>query len=274
MGSSSFNLSERAVSRIAEAAALGVPGCVSLDAKLAGIAGRGLPRVEAHIDRLASSVDIDAQIAASYPSPVVAVTDTVREAVISHVETLTGLAVSRVNVTVANVVPAAGEDGPGRVSAQDVEGHPTFVVPADIRVKPLKVSSPVTRPRRELKSVAPAPRHPLAHPGVPAPVRVRGDGFEPPVRPLVAVAPPPPVVPAAVEVPPPPALRPASAPVAPALKRVVAKRPPRVAVVAARPVVRSVEAPEPTHVAVPRAPRPVPLSPIVIEPVVNHVPAY
>ena len=44
MAELTYQLSERTVEHIAEAAARKVPGSIALDAKLAGLAGRSLPR--------------------------------------------------------------------------------------------------------------------------------------------------------------------------------------------------------------------------------------
>ena len=81
MAELTYQLSERTVEHIAEAAARKVPGSIALDAKLAGLAGRSLPRSTAYLNRRAGTVTIDADIAASYPAPIAAVTDAVVSAV-------------------------------------------------------------------------------------------------------------------------------------------------------------------------------------------------
>ena len=117
MDTSFYHVSERTIERVAEVAASTVPGSRNIDAKLAGLAGRSLPRIEAHIDRTTGLVAIDAEIATSYPAPVAAITDAVRATIIAHIRTLTGMDVSRVNVTVANVESI--DDG-SRVTWDDV----------------------------------------------------------------------------------------------------------------------------------------------------------
>ena len=122
----SYHLSEKAVEHIAEAAISDVPGSVALDAKLAGLAGRSLPRATAYMDKRAGTVAIDADIAAIYPSPVAAVTDAVRETVTRHIHTLTGLEVTRVNIKVVNTKAAA----PGSaVSAEQVAWYDSNITP-------------------------------------------------------------------------------------------------------------------------------------------------
>ncbi|MDY5786335.1 Asp23/Gls24 family envelope stress response protein [Corynebacterium sp.] len=179
---SSFRLSGKAVARIAEAAALAVPGCIRLDAKLAGLAGRGLPKIDAIIDKAAAMVSIEAVIATSYPAPVVDVAEAVRTAIASHVETLTGYTVVRVNITVANARATGTTAQDSRITADDVAGHATFIVPTPITVRPLRVKSPVARPLRELREITvtpPAPRAVAArppavtHPATPDPQPVR-----------------------------------------------------------------------------------------------------
>lgn len=112
-------INDKAVARVAEAAALSVPGCAAVDAKLAGLAGRGLPRVEVSLDRAASTASMSVEMAVSYPSPVVAVTEAVRAAIVAQVATLTGFRVTRVDVTVA-----AARHNAAAVTRVAVERHP------------------------------------------------------------------------------------------------------------------------------------------------------
>ena len=97
MDPDSYRISEKAVGRVAEAAVLTVPGTCAIDAKLAGLAGRSFPRVDAHIDRPSGAVALDVEMVTTYPAPVGAITDEVRQTVGTHVETLTGLTVTRIN---------------------------------------------------------------------------------------------------------------------------------------------------------------------------------
>ncbi|WP_288833381.1 Asp23/Gls24 family envelope stress response protein [uncultured Corynebacterium sp.] len=264
MSSSSFHLNERAVARIAEAAAQGVPGTVALDSKLAGLAGRGLPRVEARIDHVASAAAVDVELAVSYPSPVVAVTDAVRAAVIAQVEALTGLSVVRVNVTVADAraegAESADQGAHGRVTAEQVQRHPVGIDPRPIEVPALGVTSPATRPAAPLAEIRVSPSsRTVAHPSAPAPTPVRVAGFLPdPVSPR-PVAAPEPATPRSPHTPPPVRLAPLAVPEPARLAPVVVKPAPRVPVKVSPSPVRSVSAPEPA-----------PLSQISINPVVNY----
>lgn len=161
----SYHLSQKAVERIAEAAISDVPGSVALDAKLAGLAGRSLPRATAYMDKRAGTVALDADIAAIYPSPVAAVTDVVRETVSRHVHTLTGLDVTRVNIKVVNAKAAATPHS--AVSAEQVAWYNTGITP-----KPPRVSSSSDHVRTVS---APATR------------AVRSTGFRPAEKPLAPI---------------------------------------------------------------------------------------
>jgi len=139
MDPAAYRISEKTVQRIGEVAVLTVPGVRAIDAKLAGLAGRSFPRVNAQIDRHAGSVILDVEIVSSYPAPVGAITDEVRETIGSHVETLTGLAVQKVNIVVVDAESMAlGQ----RVTRNDLLHHPTGIAPATIRVARSKVFSP------------------------------------------------------------------------------------------------------------------------------------
>ena len=104
MDTSFYHVSERTIERVAEVAAAAVPGCRTIDAKLAGLAGRSFPRVHARLDQAAGTVAVDTEIAASYPAPVAAITDAVRAAIIAHIRTLVGLdAVSYTHLTLPTI---------------------------------------------------------------------------------------------------------------------------------------------------------------------------
>ncbi|MCT1425250.1 Asp23/Gls24 family envelope stress response protein [Corynebacterium sanguinis] len=159
MAELTYQLSERTVEHIAEAAARKVPGSIALDAKLAGLAGRSLPRSTAYLNRRAGTVTIDADIAASYPAPIAAVTDVVREAIRRQVSTLTGLEVTRVNIKVANAKPAGGRE---RVDATRLDSHPIDIAPTPVRVRSsstnvARVSAPPQRPVRSVQAPEPGP---------------------------------------------------------------------------------------------------------------------
>ena len=204
MGTTFYHISERAVERVAEVAASSVPGTLAVDAKLAGLAGRSFPRIDVHLDRQSGVAAIEAEIATAYPAPIAAITDAVRATVISHVRTLTGLDVSRVNVSVASV-EAQGLDG--RVTWDEVASHSAFAIPTPIRVHQLSVESPRTKQRAPLTEIHArsleddmwefnAPR-PAAVQSVktPRPAKVRTEGFAPDALRLAPVDTPAPAKP-------------------------------------------------------------------------------
>lgn len=170
MDTSFYHISEKAVERVAETAALTVPGVRALDAKLAGLAGRSLPRVEVRLDRATATAAVEADIATTYPSPVAAITDAVRATIIAHIRTLCGLDVSRVKVNVANV---EADPAGGRVTWDDVASHTAGVVPVPVLVTPSEVTSPVVAQRKDLLpiDVESSADH-LRHVVVPAPPEV------------------------------------------------------------------------------------------------------
>ncbi|WP_165164593.1 Asp23/Gls24 family envelope stress response protein [Corynebacterium qintianiae] len=204
MDPTSLHLSERAVERIAEAAVRGVPGSICLDAKLAGLAGRSLPRAHAHLNKRAGTAAIETEIAVSYPSPVAAITDAIRAAVIAQVHTLTGMEVTRVNIKVADA--KAG----GAVTLREVTEHPVAIDPIPVRVRsssqrPERVSAPAPRPVRtgglrpkqhellpvgftpaEVVDTFSAPPIDVAAPHTPAPTPLRPITIEPMVNAVVS----------------------------------------------------------------------------------------
>lgn len=190
MDPASYRISEKAVERVAEVAVLSVPGVREIDAKLAGLAGRSFPRVEAQIDRPASSVILDVEIVSSYPAPVGAITDEVRQTVGSHVETLTGLAVQKVNIVVVDAeATALGE----RVTRNDLLRHPTGVAPAEIRVSRSAVTSPVVKAPIALAAIEADDTfyRNLAPVDMPAPPQIEHVTTPPPPRPQPVEAPAP-----------------------------------------------------------------------------------
>ena len=191
MDNSFYHVSERTIERVAEVAAAAVPGCRTIDAKLAGLAGRSFPRINARLDQATGTVAVDTEIATSYPAPVAAITDAVRATIIAHIRTLVGLDVSRVKVTVANVETLPDT---GRVTWDQVAEHEAFVIPTPIKVSPTRVEHPVTKPLEQLMPiearslvedmrdvVVPAPIE-VEHPDQPEPVRTFTPETPEPVR--------------------------------------------------------------------------------------------
>ena len=190
MDPASYRISEKTVERIGEVAVLSVPGVRAIDAKLAGLAGRSFPRVNAQIDRPAGSVILDVEIVSSYPAPVGAITDEVRETIGSHVETLTGLTVQKVNIVVVDAESAGlGQ----RVTRNDLLHHPTGIAPAAIRVNRSKVSSPhVQAPVRLADITVDDSTYTTLRPvRTPDPVQIRHVSTPPPPRPASVDTPEP-----------------------------------------------------------------------------------
>ena len=101
----SLLIKDRAVQRIAEAAALGVPGVVpaeqsthSLNAAL----GRAYPRVSCDI--AGGRVRAEVEIVGRWPTPAPELGARVRQAVADQLEALAGLSVDAVDVTIAKIV--------------------------------------------------------------------------------------------------------------------------------------------------------------------------
>ena len=254
MDPSSYRISEKTVARVASAAILSVPGTRAVDAKLAGLAGRSFPRVDARIDRPASSVALDIEIVTDYPAPVGAITDEVRHTVGTHVETLTGLTVSRVNIAVADAeLPSTG----GRITRDDLARHPVGLTPTPLRISRSRVTSPVTKPAKELTpiTVDSSTYDKVRHVEVPAPPKVTSVRAPKPVRPTSVVTPPA-IVPRRVAVPEQVGLRPVR------VEKQKALRP--VSLPYRRPL-DPIHAPRPTYVPVER-PMPQPLRQITVSP--------
>lgn len=190
MDPASYRISDKAVERVAEVAVLSVPGVREIDAKLAGLAGRSFPRVEAQIDRPGGSVILDVEVVSSYPAPIGAITDEIRQTAGSHVETLTGLAVTKVNV---NVVDAESTALGERVTRNDLLRHPSGIAPVAIRVTPSKVTSPHVSAPIELADIEvdDSQYKRIASVEVPEPQPVRHVSAPAPLRPLPVEAPEP-----------------------------------------------------------------------------------
>lgn len=142
-------ITERAVQRIATAACHAVPGTVATGGTFEKVAARNLPRIDVRVEQDRKIASIDMQIAVSWPAPVTSVAEKVRGAVASWVSAMTGLRVTRVNVTVNGI------ENYGRVTAAQLDGanltppiRPVTVASTSTRV----VSPRVTAPRGEKAS--------------------------------------------------------------------------------------------------------------------------
>lgn len=131
------DIQQRGIDRIVESAILSVPGSISVDSKLAGIAGRGYPRCETKSDSKTGVVAVDATIATTWPAPVTKIAEEVRAAIIEAVGTFTGYRTTRVNITVGETVPGQ------RVSAEEVSSR-TNAIATIPYVSPSEVTQPVT----------------------------------------------------------------------------------------------------------------------------------
>jgi uncharacterized alkaline shock family protein YloU len=100
-----LTIKERAVQRIAEAAALGVPGVVPAKQSTTTVnaaLGRAYPRVDCDVagDRVRAAVEI----AGLWPTPAAHLGAEVRHAVTEQLQQLAGLRVDAVDVTIAKIV--------------------------------------------------------------------------------------------------------------------------------------------------------------------------
>ncbi|MDN6430330.1 hypothetical protein [Corynebacterium flavescens] len=232
-----LRFSLRSVEALIRAAIAQVPGTKSIDAKLAGIGGRAYPRLLVQIDPERELVSVDANIAATWPSPVTEVAVAARGAIEAAVREYMGYFTSRVNITVGALEP-----GP-RVSEDDIakRGHPSGTHPQELSAhEPRHILAPhpkalrptlAPRPDRTLREVS-TPKHVTAPPiAVPAPVILRATQAPAPLdlkeiaspapQPLRSIAPPRvDVETSPVLTPPPMSLRPVSVPRAVRLRRV------------------------------------------------------
>lgn len=103
------HISERAVTRIVEAACASVPGTVRVTRSLERLS-RSYPRFDVLVEPTtpgsteAGSVSVEAHIAVAWPSPAADVACAVRDTIIEWVEDLTGLYCTRVNVVVGTAI--------------------------------------------------------------------------------------------------------------------------------------------------------------------------
>ncbi|THG30008.1 Asp23/Gls24 family envelope stress response protein [Naasia lichenicola] len=113
------------IGKIAGIAAQEVPGVVALGGGAARAIGaiRGALNATDHSQGISvevgeTQVAVDVTIVAAYPTPLQTVADGVRAAIIDAIETLVGMEVTEVNVTVADVsIPSDDADG----TADDTE---------------------------------------------------------------------------------------------------------------------------------------------------------
>ena len=143
-GHTRFSL--RTMERIVTAAIASVPGTKDLDAKLAGIGGRGYPRVSVQMDPEREVAAVSATIAVVWPSPVTAVAESTRAAISEAIAAHTGYTTTRVNVTVGESVPDT------RVTAEQVAQRPAASAFTP-EVTPSTVTQPVTQDSVEVRGI-------------------------------------------------------------------------------------------------------------------------
>ena len=96
-------LADRVVEKIAAQAAQEIPGCLGLHRRIIGIStGRAAVTAQAQTDGLITGLQLSVAIA--YPAPMTTTTRAVRTHVGRTVETLCGLTVDHIDITVAAVV--------------------------------------------------------------------------------------------------------------------------------------------------------------------------
>ncbi|MFF0815759.1 Asp23/Gls24 family envelope stress response protein [Rhodococcus sp. NPDC003318] len=122
-----LTVKDRAISKIAVAAALSVPGVVRQSGGLLKLPGRDLPRAEVTLGP--DSVAIALYLAVAWPSPVAVLSQEVHLAVAERVETMTGLPVEMLHIVVAAAVPRTDDADARRLTA----GCPESVAPIAAR---------------------------------------------------------------------------------------------------------------------------------------------
>lgn len=169
------DISIRTFDKLVTAAIRSVPGTCDVDSKLAGIAGRGFPRVHTQVDSYRRVLAVEASIAVTWPAPVTQVAEQVRAAIAEAARTYTDYETTRVNVSVGTVVP--GE----RIAPTSVAARP-HAAAFSPQVNPHRVWQPET-----VRGI-----DKLAEIHSPEPVRLRSidAGSEPEVRSVSADASP------------------------------------------------------------------------------------
>lgn len=131
--------SDRAISKIVNAAAAVVPGVFCVSSSWADIGTRSYPRSEVRVDHTAASVQVDAVIAVSWPSPITAVAAQVQDNIREWVRAYTGLRVTQVDVLVEHAEPSDS-----RVTSRDLT-----LATQTPAITPVKqpLATPVRQPR-------------------------------------------------------------------------------------------------------------------------------
>lgn len=113
-GPGTLVIKERAVSRVAVASALTVPGVVRQIGGMSKLTGRELPRADVSVGE--HSVSINLYVALEWPSRISEVTSALHDEVSRALTAVVGLPLHRLNVLVAATVPT---DGTEQVASND-----------------------------------------------------------------------------------------------------------------------------------------------------------
>lgn len=100
-------ISERAVTKLVEAAIRCVPGTVSVATGMGKLTGRSYPLCDVSLDDDGDTATVEAFIAVTWPSPLLSVAETVRSTIIDHVRTLAGIEVLACNVMIGQVLASS-----------------------------------------------------------------------------------------------------------------------------------------------------------------------
>jgi uncharacterized alkaline shock family protein YloU len=137
---------DRAVSKIAVAAALSVPGVVRHTGSLLALSARDLPRAD--VTTGPDSVAVTLYLAVTWPCPVAVLSREVHAAVADRVETLTGMALEHLHVVVAAAVPRP--EGTTDMDARQLAAE------CDPEIVPVRARPPLARPGSAVVAVAAA----------------------------------------------------------------------------------------------------------------------
>ncbi|STC69612.1 Asp23/Gls24 family envelope stress response protein [Corynebacterium pilosum] len=163
-------IAERIFEKIAVVATETVPGAITRDAKLAGLAGSRLPKYVAIMDRPCKKVSFDAELALQFPAPARAIVERVRETVSEHVYRMTGFEVARINITVSTFAECSEGH---RITRQQLAEHSPTVWTTPIRVSTKKLRSFQVKQHAPLRPIVVKSPRPLRPPAVPQPVPLR-----------------------------------------------------------------------------------------------------
>lgn len=183
----SDSVSEKVVSRIANSAALTVPGVESVTGSWAELGTRTYPRCDLNLDPHARAVEVNSYIAVSWPSPVTDIATKVQANIATWLEAMTNFTVRRVNVTVEHTI-----DNGVRITEADVNEAAAAPKLDPISVKAgTDIKRPVTRsaadhvvsPRLKSYRTPVVPELPIERPLAPISVAPAWEAFVPPLPP-------------------------------------------------------------------------------------------